>query len=100
MDLAAVPEHARRAAKYDFFRVLANGRIRYYEKFKPATTPGPTAGARMVIEVNATTGQVTRTWVESYDSIGRVSQVHPKLPLDLGHIAIDTQTGKEINRRP
>lgn len=99
MDLTAVPEHARRAAKYEFFKVLENCRIRYYEKLKPATTPGPTAGARMVVEVDAATGQVTRTWYESYDTQGRVVQVHPKRPRDLGHIKIDPQTGKEINRR-
>jgi hypothetical protein len=54
----------------------------------------------MVVEVDATTGQVTRTWYESYDIQGRVVQVHPKRPKDLGHIQIDPQTGKEINRRP
>jgi hypothetical protein len=100
MNLTTVPEHSRRAARYDFFRVLTNGRIRYYDKFKPAATPGSTVGARMVVEVDATTGQVTRTWYESYDIQGRVVQVHPKRPKDLGHIQIDPQTGKEINRRP
>jgi hypothetical protein len=43
---------------------------------------------------------MTRTWYESYDIQGRVVQVHPKRPKDLGHIQIDPQTGKEINRRP
>lgn len=100
MDLTSVPGHARRASKYDFFKVLENGRVRYYEKFKPATSPGPTAGARMVVEVDAATGQVTRTWYESYDIQGRVVQVHPKRPRDLGHIQIDPHTRKEINRRP
>jgi hypothetical protein len=100
VDLTTVPEHSRRAAKYDFFKVLENNRIRYYDKFKPARNPGSTAGARMVLEVDSTTGEVTRTWYESYDSQNRVVQVHPKRPIDLGHIQIDPQTGKEINRRP
>ena len=92
---------SRRVSQYDFFRVLANkSRIRYYDKFKPARGRGRTTGARMVVEVDLTTGKVARTWYESYDSQERVIQVHPKRPIDLGHIEINPETGKEINRRP
>lgn len=98
VDLSSVPEHARRAATYDSFRVLDNGRIRYYDTYKPAKSSGRTAGARFVVEVSASTGTPLRTWYESYDQQGRVIRVHPKTPIDLGHIEINPDTGKEIER--
>ncbi|MBC6481297.1 MAG: hypothetical protein GDA56_29590 [Hormoscilla sp. GM7CHS1pb] len=98
IDLSSVPGHARRAAKYDFFKVLQNGRIRYYDSYRPAKKPGRTAGARPVVEVEAADGKLIRTWHESYDSQGRVIRVHPKKPQNLGHIEIDPMTGKEIER--
>jgi hypothetical protein len=98
IDLSRVPEHLRRATTYATFRVLQNGRIRYYENYKPAKSPGKTIGARLVVEVDATSGHVLRTWYESYDNQRRVLRVHPKRPVDLGHIEINPETGKEVAR--
>jgi hypothetical protein len=97
IDPNTIPDHSRRAATYDFFRVLANQRIRYYGNYKAAKIPGKTAGARLVVEVNFN-GDVCRTWYESYDRQNRVIRIHPKTPQDLGHIEIDPLTGKEIER--
>jgi hypothetical protein len=98
MDLSLVPEHDRRVATYESFKVLGNGRIRYYGTYKPSKSAGRTAGARLVVEVDATSGQPIRTWYESYDAAGRVIRVHPKTPVDLGHIEMNPETGKEIER--
>ncbi len=98
VDLSFVPEHSRRAATYDTFRVLQNGRIRYYDTYKLAKSSGRTAGARLVVEVNSSTGKPLRTWYESYDNQGRVIRVHPKTPIDLGHIEINPNTGRETER--
>jgi hypothetical protein len=98
IDLSRVPEHQRRASTYTTFRVLQNGRIRYYDSYKPAKSQGKTAGARLVVEIDATTGDIRRTWYESYDTQGRVLRVHPKRPIDLGHIEINPETGKEVVR--
>ncbi|MEG3437920.1 hypothetical protein V0288_12400 [Pannus brasiliensis CCIBt3594] len=85
--------------KYDFYRILQNGRIRWYGKLKPARTPGRSIGARIVVEKDPVTGKVLRAWNEVYDREGRVILVHPKRPQDLGHIEIDPETGREISRR-
>ena len=53
------------------------GRIRYYEKERPSSKPGPTRGAAYVTEYNPKNGQV-RTWNECYDQKGNVNRVHPK----------------------
>ncbi|MBD1841839.1 hypothetical protein H6F89_00110 [Cyanobacteria bacterium FACHB-63] len=98
IDLAQVPDHPRRAATYASFKLLQNGRIRYYDNYKPAKISGKTAGACLVVEVDAITGNVLRTWYESYDHQHRVIRIHPKRPIDLGHIEIDPATGKEITR--
>ncbi len=98
IDLSLVPDHARRAATYEFFKVLDNGRIRYYGTYKPSKIAGRTAGARLVVEVDSESGQPIRTWYESYDAEGRVIRVHPKPPVDLGHIEINPETGKETER--
>lgn len=98
IDLNAVPEHNRRIKTYDFFKVLSNQRIRYYGKYKLAKTLGRTFGARLVVEVNIITGIPIRTWYESYDAQNRVIRVHPKTPRDLGHIEIDPETKKEVER--
>lgn len=98
IDLSLVPEHGRRVAAYDRFRVLQNGRIRYYDEYKPARSTGRTVGARLVIEVDSSAGKPIRTWYESYDAQGRVIRIHPKTPIDLGHIEIDPDTGKETDR--
>jgi hypothetical protein len=94
-----VPGHARRVAKYESFRVLENGRIRYYRALRPAKSPGR-IGARIVTEVDSITGKPLRTWQEVYDVPERVLEVHPKLPVDLGHLEIDPTTGQVIRRRP
>ena len=98
IDLASVPEHPRRVARYDCFKMLQNRRIRYYDAYKPAKSLGRTVGARLVVEVNAATGTPIRTWYESYDERGRVIRIHPKTPQDLGHIEINPETGREIER--
>ncbi len=98
IDLAFVPEHDRRAATYELFKVLDNGRIRYYGSYKLSKSAGKTVGARLVVEVNSASGQPLRTWYESYDAEGRVIRVHPKTPTDLGHIEINPNTGKEAER--
>ena len=51
-----------------------------------------------MVEVDAISGQPMRTWYESYDAAGQVIRVHPKTPTDLGHIEINPETGKEIER--
>jgi len=33
---------------------------------------------------------------ETYDKYGRVNQIHPKYPIDLGHFKINPGTGKII----
>ena len=98
VDLSSVPEHSRRVATYDTFKVLQNGRIRYYGTYKPARISGRTAGARLVVEVNSSTGKPLRSWYESYDNGGKVIRVHPKTPRDLGHIEIDPTTGRATDR--
>ncbi len=97
IDPNAIPDHPRRAATYDCFRILPNQRIRYYSTYKAAKLPGKTAGARLVVEVDFT-GTVRRTWYESYNHENRVIRIHPKTPQDLGHIEIDPLTGKETER--
>ena len=94
-----VPGHARRAAKYESFRVLESGRIRYYGALRPAKSPDR-VGARIVTEVDLATGKPLRTWQEVYDMQGYVIEVHPKWPVDLGHLEIDPTTGQIIGRRP
>jgi len=59
-------------------KTLSNGRIRYYEEEVLARTTGPTRGSSFVTEYNPHTGDV-RTWMESYDHLGNVSRVHPKM---------------------
>jgi hypothetical protein len=98
IDLSRVPEHLRRATTYATFRVLQNGRIRYYGSYRPAKSQGKTAGACLVVEVDAATGKTLRTWYESYDAQRRVLRVHPKIPVDLGHIEINPETGQEVKR--
>lgn len=98
IDLAQVPDHIRRAAAYARFKLLQNNRIRYYDRYKPAKTQGKTAEACLVVEVELSTGSPIRTCYESYDNQNRVIGVHPKRPIELGHIEIDPETGKEVNR--
>ena len=57
-------------------RQLDNGITRSYGKFRPASTEGPTAGARYVRETGGPGGP--RGWMESYYEGGSVRQIHPK----------------------
>ncbi len=59
-------------------RNLPDGRVRYYEKEALAAKPGPTRGRSHVTEWNQNTGQV-RVWEETYDHMGKVNRVHPKM---------------------
>jgi len=81
-----------------FTTKLSDGTIREYGKFTPATNLGPTSGARGVKEM--LTDGTKRFIYESYDKYGRVTQIHPKAPKDLGHFIIDPNTGKIIGWRP
>ncbi|MCL2325733.1 MAG: hypothetical protein FWC40_04450, partial [Proteobacteria bacterium] len=67
----------RAQTKYEREKVLPDGRIRYYEKERPAHKPGPTRGNSTVVEYNPKTGSV-RLWMESYNHSGEVTRVHPK----------------------
>jgi hypothetical protein len=68
---------ARKAAATasNYSKMLADGRVRKYEKFKPAANPGKMIGSRKVKEV-APNGK-KRVWYETYDKHGRVRQVRP-----------------------
>ena len=81
-----------------FTRILADGRIRYYEPEISARTLGPTRGASYVTEYNPKNGMV-RSWIESYDQSGEVNRVHPKM---VNGQIIDSQhyppTAKELGQ--
>ncbi len=51
IDPNIIPEHTRRVTTYDYFRILCDRRIRYYDHYKAAKILGKTAGARLVVEV-------------------------------------------------
>ncbi len=59
------PKHAKRAKTAEFFKVLPNGKIRYYEPIKASKNEGSSLGARLVKEVD-TAGNV-RSWYETID---------------------------------
>lgn len=71
-------EHNRLASKYgqDGYRVLPDGRIRYYGEIRSARNPGEMVGRRMVREWDPKTGQY-RTWHETVDANGQVRIVRP-----------------------
>lgn len=79
-------------------RILPDGRIREYGKFRPSEKPGPTVGQRRVKEIDSVSGETTRVWMESYNDCGEVRIIHPYKPYDLGHLRIDSSTGKVIER--
>jgi hypothetical protein len=58
--------------------ILSEGRIKYYEKEKLARTAGPTRGTSYITEYNPNTGNVY-TYMESYDQLGNVNRIHPKM---------------------
>lgn len=79
---------------------LENGRIRYYDKIKPASTPGEMAGMRPVREWDPVTGKI-RTWLETVDHSGRVRQVRPQESITNGqkiHYRFD-KNGKYIGTK-
>ena len=64
--------------KYVDKKELANGKIRYYEKAKPANNPAEhRKETRLVIEYNPETGQ-KRAWLETVDSDNKVRMVRPE----------------------
>lgn len=71
-------EYYRQAEKYGTgsIRELDDGRIRFYEKLKPASKPGEMAGARHVREWDPNTG-AKRDWYETLDHYGNIRQVRP-----------------------
>jgi hypothetical protein len=78
---ARLREFYRQAEQYGQggYRVLENGRYRFYGELKPARTAGEMQGARLVREWDPVTGN-TRTWYETLDHLGRVRSVAPKPP--------------------
>ena len=75
---AKLKEYYRRAEKHgtDSIHELDDGRIRFYEKIKPAKTEGEMAGARLVEEWNPDNGNI-RVWYETLDHFGNIRQVRP-----------------------
>ena len=71
-------EYYRQAEKYGTgsIKELDDGRIRFYEKLKPASKPGEMAGARHIREWNPKTG-AKRDWYETLDHYGNIRQVRP-----------------------
>ena len=64
--------------KYVDKKKLANGKIRYYEKAKPANNPAEhRKETRLVIEYNPETDQ-KRAWLETIDSDKKVRMVRPE----------------------
>ena len=64
--------------KYVDKKKLANGKIRYYEKVKPANNPAEhRKETRLVIEYNPETDQ-KRAWLETIDSDKKVRMVRPE----------------------
>ena len=64
--------------KYVDKKKLANGKIRYYEKAKPANNPAEhRKESRLVIEYNPETDQ-KRAWLETIDSDNKVRMVRPE----------------------
>ena len=58
-------------------KFLPDGRIRYYDRERPARTTGATRGNSIVTEYNPKNGNV-RQWAASFDHFGNVNRVHPK----------------------
>ena len=64
--------------KYVDKKKLTNGKIRYYEKAKPANNPAEhRKETRLVIKYNPETGQ-KRAWLETIDSDNKVRMVRPE----------------------
>jgi len=82
--------------KSTFIRELPDGRIRQYDSLVKPDKPGPTFGRRNVKEIDPFTGQTKRDWQETYDALGRTTQVHPKFPEELPHYRFDPETGKLV----
>jgi hypothetical protein len=80
------------------YKVLQNGKIRYYGRIIPASTEGPSLGGRLVKEVDRK-GNV-RSWYETIDkATGKPRQVRVELDHVSGvkvkkHYLKDPETGK------
>lgn len=76
---ALLKEHLRQLDRYgdDGFRVLDNGKLRYYGDVASAKNPGEMIGRRVVREWDPATG-ATRTWHETIDNAGNVRIVRPE----------------------
>ena len=97
---AKLKDFYRQAAKYgaDSTRLLENGRYRFYGEFRPSSTLGEMAGARLVREWDSATN-ATRTWMETLDQAGTVRSVAPKPPIyEQNHFIFDAN-GKYVERR-
>ena len=89
---AELREHLRQSLKYgeDGFRVLENGRFRYYSEVDSAKTPGAMLGRRMVREWDPATG-LKRTWHETLDHSGTVRILRPQNGPNKTHYHFDEQ---------
>lgn len=76
---AQLREHLRQLDDYgeDGFRVMENGKIRYYGEVDPARTSGQMLGRRMVREWDPAAG-TKRTWHETIDHDHNVRIVRPE----------------------
>jgi hypothetical protein len=82
-----------------FSRNMSDGKVRQYDRFRPSKQEGRIAGSRKVTEIDPKTGK-KRVWMENYDHEGQVIIVHPKFPQDPGHLMINPNIGKVIDRWP
>jgi hypothetical protein len=91
---ARLREHLRQSDRYgdEGFRVLENGRFRYYGPIRPADKMGEMLGRRLVREWDPATG-VKRTWHETVDHSGTVRIVRPQTDGNKVHYHFD-QHGK------
>lgn len=88
---------AKQSVKSGTKRYLMDGRIRSYEKFKPAKKPGEMAGSRRVKEFNPRT-QKTRSWYETVDRRGKVRITRPFDNKGYRHYVFNAK-GKYTGRR-
>ncbi|MBD1848183.1 DUF4157 domain-containing protein [Cyanobacteria bacterium FACHB-63] len=92
------PKHKKRAKEAESYKVLQNGKIRYYGRIIPASTEGPSLGGRLVKEVDRE-GNV-RSWYETIDkATNKPRQVRVELEHVSGvkvkkHYLKDPETGK------
>ena len=85
-------EHLRQLKEYgkDMVQELKDGRIAYYDKLKPATTPGEMFGTRKVRLWDPRTGE-KRTWFETLDHDGRIRILREEISEGKIHYLYDAE---------